>query len=251
MRPSRSALFLLVLGGLLALPVAGAAGSPAPGSPDPSPLATAAPTPRRATCPSLHGGACLGPLAAGTYTTVAFRTPITYTVPEGWANYEDLPGNFLLIPPGGSNEGVDAGTSDYLGIYRGVAVPAAECERPELIGPSAAEMVDALASLDGLIVSEPEAVQVGGLSGLMVDIGLDPASDGGCVIPGLGRLVPLIIGTGPASLEHAQLEGFTTRLFLLDHGDTNLVIEISDVQTSPGATADHEPIIDSLVFTLE
>jgi hypothetical protein len=57
-------------------------------------------------CPNPDGGQCLGPIAAGTYSTVVFGPTITYTVPAGWANYEDLPGNFLLIPPGGDFAGI-------------------------------------------------------------------------------------------------------------------------------------------------
>jgi hypothetical protein len=64
-------------------------------------------------CPE-HGGTCLGPLAAGTYATQVFGPRIVYTVPEGWTNGEDLPGNFLL-----QMEGDDR----YLGIYRNVAAP--------------------------------------------------------------------------------------------------------------------------------
>ena len=39
---------------------------------------------------------------------------------------------------------------------------------------------------------------------------------------------------------------WTTRLYLLDHGLTNIVIEVSDVHASPGTLADYEPVIDAL-----
>ena len=117
------------------------------------------------------------------------QTPISYTVPDGWANYEDLPGNFLLVPPGGSLDGVDAGTSDYIGIFQGVAV-ADECARRGRArrGHSrAAEMAAALAAREGLVVTEPVPVEVGGLSGLMIDIDLDPALHGWLRRPGTAR----------------------------------------------------------------
>jgi hypothetical protein len=59
----------------------------------------------------------LGALSAGTYSSSVFQPAITYRVPAGWGNFEDLPGNLLLIPPGGKLSGVDPGTSDYVGVY--------------------------------------------------------------------------------------------------------------------------------------
>ncbi|MBA3800760.1 MAG: hypothetical protein H0X18_17025 [Geodermatophilaceae bacterium] len=91
-------------------------------------------TPSAATCPNSveFGGACLGELAAGTYSTTVFTTQLTYTVPDGWANFEDLPGNFLLVPPSGTLEGVNADISDFIGVYDGVAPASANCdEAPE------------------------------------------------------------------------------------------------------------------------
>lgn len=190
--------------------------------------ATAAPS----VCPSVHGGVCLGPLAAGTYTTRAFKTPLTYTVPDGWANYEDLPGNFLLIPPSGSNEGVDAGTSDYIGVYHGVAPLSGECEeRPE---PSVARTPDAMgawyASHPGLVVEGPEPVAIGGLNGVVLDLAVAEGDTGLCDIPGLGEFVPILIGVGPASLTHVLNESFTMRLYLLSAPTGEVIaIEIDDV----------------------
>ena len=182
-------------------------------------------------CPNPRdGGSCLGPLAAGTYRTTVFETPFTFTVPEGWANYEDLPGNVLLVPPGSDILGVDANTSDFVGVYQGVAVEDSICQpRPEAgVGTSAEAMAAALASRPGIIVSDPVPVEVGGLSGLVIDIVTDSSSDAGCHLPDFPfPIVPLFIGMGPASLEHSQWgDGFTTRLYLLDRGDTNVVIEV-------------------------
>ncbi len=159
-----------------ALAVPGAAMEPVDG-PAPSP-STVCPNPN-------DGGSCLGPLVAGTYRTTVFETPFTFTVPEGWANYEDLPGTVLLVPPGGSLEGVDIGTSDNLGVAQGVAVAADDCsDAPQGgVGTSAEEIVAALAARDGLLVSDPVAVEVGGLSGLMVDIAYDPKTGGLCSEP--------------------------------------------------------------------
>ena len=219
------------------------------------PVASPSPGSTAVSCPNPYGGGeCLGPLGAGTYRTTVFETPFTVTVPDGWTNYEDESGNFLLVPPGGSLDGVDAGSSDYVGIYMDVAVSEATCQPMSEpgVGTDAAAMAEALAARDGLLVSEPVPVEVGGLSGYMIDIATDLASEAGCQVPELAfSIVPLIIGTGPASLEHAQMgDLYATRLYLLDHGDTNIAIEVSDVESSPGATNDYEPVIDSIEFSL-
>jgi hypothetical protein len=67
-------------------------------------------------CSNSDGGVCLGRLRGSLYQTVTFKPQIRYGVPSGWANYEDTPGNFLLVPPGYDLKGVNAGTSDFIGI---------------------------------------------------------------------------------------------------------------------------------------
>jgi hypothetical protein len=253
---------LLARSAFLAILVAacsGSASSPTASAPpaasSPTPTSTPVAEPTRPTCPSPHGGSCLGPLEPGTYETVRFVTPITYTVPAGWANFEDLPGNFLLIPPGGSNDGVDAGTSDYIGIYQGVeiavAVEACRAAPDPEVGRSPEAMLAALAASPGLAVTEPEPVVIGGLEGLSADIRLVEGWEGTCPDAPF-PLVPLTIGGSPAELEHAQIPMMTTRLSILELGDTNIVIEISDIDDAPGGIGDpaYEAVIAGLVFGL-
>src|SRR6266550_6198677 len=98
---ARRRLLLPIFVWLLAISVAACSAGTSPtaiGSPSSNPSSS---------CPNGNGGKCLGPVEAGTYSTVEFRPQITYRVPSGWANYEDLPGNFLLVPPGGNLPGVD------------------------------------------------------------------------------------------------------------------------------------------------
>ena len=93
-------------------------------APETTTAATVEVTP--AHCPNPEGGPqnhCLGPLDPGAYTTTMFEPTLTYSVPQGWSNMEDLRGNFLLLPPGGALDGVNAGTSDYLGVYTSVVPP--------------------------------------------------------------------------------------------------------------------------------
>ena len=122
-------------------------------------------------CPNPEGGVCLGDLDSGTYVTRVFRPTLTYTVPEGWSNMEDLRGNFLLLPPGGTLEGVNAGTSDYLGVYTSV-VPPGHCNgQPSTTVPHTFDgLVEFLTSNEAIAVSNRHDVSVGGLSGVAMDL---------------------------------------------------------------------------------
>jgi len=171
----------------------------------------------------------LGPLAAGTYTTQLFRPRITYQTPDGWANLEDLPGNFLLIPPGGSSEGVDAGTSDYIGIYTSISALAPKCET-ELSGTGRdpADIVEWLTAQSDLKVTDGGPTEVGGLTGQVVDLSL--REGGGLTCEGQDfPIIPLFLGRAPSELEHAMIPGLTMRLYLLEFGDGTLAIEVDDV----------------------
>lgn len=204
----------------------------------------------QAACPSPHGGVCLGLLAAGTYRTRAFERGLSYTVPDGWSNLEDLPGQVLLLPPGRSVDGVDAGTADYLGVYDGVAVAAADCSpRPEPgVGSGAEGVATALRERPGLEVSPAQEVTVGGLRGLVVDISLVEGTRAGCVVEGGLRIVPLVIGTGPAEFEHAALAGGTTRLYLLEDGKSLVAVEVNEV-SADGPFPDLEAVVGGLRFS--
>jgi hypothetical protein len=196
--------------------------------PTPNPTPTATP----GTCnPLEYGGPCLGELLAGTYTTTLFKPSITYNVLDYWANWEDLSGSFLVVPPGETLEGVHADTSDFIGIYRGVAAAAANCDAlPEPgVGSSSQALADWFTANPGLHASEPQPVVAGGLSGLVLDLTLAEGWTGTCPYAHAGEpLVPLIIGTGPASLHHVLNASFTTRLYLLDVEGGNIVIEAVD-----------------------
>lgn len=210
------------------------------------------PTETPVVCPNPEGGVCLGELEGTSYRTRAFVPGLTYTVPEGWSNMEDLPGNFLLLPPGRGLQGVDAGDVDFLGVYSGVSVAAADC-RPEPmagVGRRPKAIVDALMDRPGLRVTPPRDVEVGGLRGQMIVVELVPGTEAACRVEGDLTIVPLFIGVGPASVEHAQIPGLVTHLYVLRHGDSNVLIEVSDVKR------DHRPfdfasVVNDLSFAPE
>jgi hypothetical protein len=191
----------------------------------PSPSATAE-------CPNPNGGDCLGELEAGTHRTVAFEPGLTYTVPTGWGNYEDLPGNVLLVPPGSTLEEGDAGTGEYIGIYDGIALPGGPPECVEAPRPGMEHTPEgiaaALASQEGLSATQSD-VTIGGLEGIMLDLSVADGYTGTCPFASGMPVVPILIGTGPAGLHHVLTADFDMRLYLLEEPrGLTVAIEVID-----------------------
>lgn len=244
---------LVVLSACTAAGGGPASDNPATVSPAASATASVDPTASAPACPNPHGGVCLGRLAAGTYTTRVFETPLTYTVADGWTNDEDLPGNFILFPPTASREGIDSGTADYVGVYDGITVARADCEEgwePD-IEQSPAAMAAWFMGHDGLAASEPVPVTVGGLEGLVLDLPIADGYTGGCHYEGYEGIpiVPLFIGAGLAEVHHVALGENLTRLYLLHGQDGRVVaIEVSDVPGGIGLE-DLDAIVDDFRFS--
>ena len=214
-----------------------------PAAPSASPVAS----PTQAPCGNPEGGNCLGPLAAGTYTTQIFDPAITYTVPVGWDNEEDTIGNFLLIPPAGNLPGVNAGTSDFVGVYRSVGAPNG-CKEGTAPGvASTAAAVTAWISHDpSLVVTGRHAVRIGGLSGTVMDLVVSPRAKP-CPYSNGTPVAPYITGVGSSGLDHNTGPGQKTRIYLLDHGGNALAIEVVDVHRGRDLDA-HSALTKMLSF---
>jgi hypothetical protein len=216
------------------------------------PRASAAPTPTsqpaassRPSCPNPGGGTCLGVLPAGTYSTATLEPSTTFTTPvDGWANYEDQPGNFLLVPPGFDRAGVDAGTSDYLGIYASLA-PIASCDGSPATVKGAAAMAAFLRKQPALATTPAKMVLVGGLSGLSIDVRLARGWKHSC--SGNGPDSGVITGLSPSTFEHGVQGRLAVRLYFLDSGDHVVGIEIDDV-SGGGRLAGYDLVVKSLKF---
>ena len=223
--------------------------APEAASTSPSPIA-ATPTPKGSPsqkCPSSEGGVCLGEVPAGTYSTKSFRPRLTYTVPDGWSNLEDLPGNFLLVPPAYSLEGVNAGTSDYIGVYASV-VPAMNCESeaPPGVERSPAAIVDWLSGHPGLVL-ESQVVSVGGLDGMMAEMRVAPDWTEGCSYSNGRPIVPFLTGRPPSAFDHNLPEGQAIRLYLLSSGTDVLGIEVLDVADAQHFD-EYQFVVDAFAF---
>lgn len=238
--------------GAVALALSGCGGSSAPPE-DPGSISgsrSGSTSAARQPCPNPEGQACLGPIASGTYTTRIFlHPPITYSVPAGWSNFEDTPGNFLLVPPGGDLAGIDAGTSDYVGIYSTVAAPNG-CESGTLpgVGSTAAEMAEWLAGNPGLVVSRRENVEIGGLSGFSLDLQMTPGWTQSCSYSNGRPLVPLLIGVDRSALEHAVVDRGKTRVYLLDNDGGALAVEVYDVDDDGRDLDTYSAVVEDMSF---
>jgi hypothetical protein len=166
---------------------------------------------------------------------------MTYSVPDGWSNREDLPGSFVLVPPGD--------TSDFIGVYDGVAAASADCEERAQPGIEATPeaMAEWYTGLPGLEVSEPQPVSIGGLIGLVFNAALAESHTGACPGAEGPPAVPLLIGEGPASIHHVAVGGTTTRLFLLG-GPDGQTIAIVVSNAADGVSLEE---LDSVVHTFE
>jgi hypothetical protein len=196
-------------------------------------------------CPNPHGGQCLGALQPGTYTTTVFSPAITFTVPEGWTNLEDLPGNFALQLEDDPR---------YIGIYRDANAPYRCEEYPDPdVKQTVSDYTRWLRSHPLLHVSEPVQVSLGGLHGVAMDISKRPGAEGkGCTFDEFKGTVPFIIGgRGPASLHHVITDdpGWTERLYLLRYRGGNIAIEIGpEGQSLPDYLELIGPVLRSLRF---
>lgn len=202
-------------------------------------------------CQHGFGGECLGPLRAGRHTTTAFQPRLTYTVPAGWRNEEDLPGNVLLVRDGDEENGLLGG--NFVGVYQGVRAAAQNClEEPEPgVGSSALELTDWMRSLPGIVTSEPKAVVVGGLAGYSIDVRIDPVWTTTCPWSGDTPAVALVIGWRVSRVHHTSFPGLSTRFIVLDWEASNVLVEITSVDDRISADAyraEAEPITRSFSF---
>ena len=114
-----------------------------------------------------HGSQFLDPFVLGEAWTPRYGA-LTYTVPGGWVNRSDWPGEFVLAPAGAPNSTQVEVLSEVVVANRGDNC--SEDQDPDA-GTTAEAMVAAL-DRPGVTVSPPVPVTIGGLSGVQVDLAL-------------------------------------------------------------------------------
>ena len=186
-------------------------------------------------CSGAFGATCLGEVPTGTHTTRSFKPALTYTIPVGWTNFNDSEGNFGFVPPGGDWRAVDAGKTDYLGVFQRIAPTGSRCGNDAAPVRSAAAFARWLVKNPGLSVTGPTLVTVGGLSGVVVDLRIRKGWTETCRWSHGAPAVQLIHGVRPTfpQMIHAMFPPpFVMRLYLLDYKHATLGIEIDEIEGS-------------------
>jgi hypothetical protein len=247
-RSRRSTVVAAVCGVGLVLAACSTAPTRAPGtSPTSRPVASSSSPPG---CPNGDGGTCLGVLKAGTYSTRTFEPQLTYTVPNGWANYEDDQGNAAFAPPGVSLSKAQQAVDDIL-VMTIVAPATMSCEtEADTDVPDTAKGVSSwLSRHPWLSTSDPKPVAIGGLRGYVLSV--RPTATGGIRCGGPVRSVPLVVGAGGTSQGDFWLGGRTDHalVYLLNfEGFPLAIIADSNGKHGPSLAADAK-VIRSFHFT--
>lgn len=213
----------------------------------------------RNACQDVAGG-CLKALQPGTYTSGFFNAmsssssaytygQFSYTVPAGWANTEDWPGNYVLNKPSDPpNTGI------YL--FRDVVPHSQDESCPETAAPgverSPKAFADWLSTLPGLVTTEPVAVRIGGLDGVMIDLSVAPDWTHTCPYSEGKPLVSTFVDSNPGTGYDWNIgAGNVSRyIFLRQPDGRSLLIEIGapDKATWDALVAQAMPIVDTFHF---
>lgn len=200
-------------------------------------------------CPNPDGGECLGTLPAGRHSTRAFRPGLQYVVPQGWQNMEDLDTNMELLPPGSTLSQIDAGTSDFIGVYRDVTLEDGCATGPVRgLNHTPTAMMQHLQRRPDLVVAGLHRVRVGGLAGLVADLRQRPTWHRTCPYSAGRPLSSVLVGIADSGLDHNIIPGQTMRLYLLAFHGTVIAVEVEDVR-SAGHLAAYSRIVSTFRFS--
>jgi hypothetical protein len=186
------------------------------------------------------------PLPAGQHSSTVFQPAVTFTLPEGWIVADDTAGYLQLRPA----------NQDLLGIhvFRGATAASQDASCPiepaPGVGTSSVALVTWMRGLDGLLASSPALVQIGGLRGSSIDLGIANGWTTSCPFANGVPTVPLLVEQG-TGLRWVLAGSERLRLYLLDlpGGDTVLV-DIDDFEGSQLAAfmGQAVPVVTSMSF---
>lgn len=199
---------------------------------------------------------CLGAVPAGTYVSTFLdvrsepgQVPssgafgqLRYTVPDGWANMDDWPDLYTLMPAadyaGPIGEPTDEQTT-WHAIYvqaRPAPIAGEPCSaNPASDAPvSAAELAAYVAAHPALEATDPAPVAVGSLTGTMVDVRLRDDWTGTCPdAAGDTPIAPLFAERSGDAWDWGIVPGERQRLIFVDIGGGTTVMIGVDDNTSP------------------
>ncbi|HEX8025344.1 MAG TPA: hypothetical protein VF484_03975 [Candidatus Limnocylindrales bacterium] len=205
---------------------------------------------------------CLGDLDPGRHESVNY-TPLgrsadytfgygrfSYTVPEGWSNYEDNRTGYVLLRPVDPEQ-----TGIFLFTDPRAHAQGSQCpfELAKGISGSAPAMTRWIESLPGLAVTNVRAVAIGGLHGTAMDLRIASSWKGRC--PGAAPdevSVPLLVSATDTDFEWGFDRGTHMRLYVLGiDADRALIVDVEAQDAATWADLVHQadPIVHTFTFT--
>jgi hypothetical protein len=225
---------------------------------------------------------CLGDLAAETYSSLNLDPrlkaidgsapeygALTYTVPDGWANAADWPGELVLVPSTdyagyGPNGSIDGSLAEVV-----VAADAAmsdqttDCTGSPLtsVAHSVEGFISWLRAQPRIVASKPTAITVGGHPGQWIDVKVAPTWKGTCPDVAGGTPTAVILtpaygttnlggGTGTAASWPIGGDEQMRLVFVdIGQGDVALIwVDATDPARFGSLAAEAMPIIESMTF---
>jgi hypothetical protein len=213
----------------------------------------------RSDCPAFPADFCLGDLTAEEHVATFFNPLVpgaewegpyfdmTYTVPEGWANNWDEATEYLLQPQSAVGE-----TGIYMWSETAIVSQSAPCSpRPEpTIERTPTAMVGWLVNHPTLVSTDPMAVSIGGLDGLMVDASVPSGATLPCVGDGR-RYIPMLVNAEARGMQWGFPPEGHKRLYFLDLGEARTLvisIEAEDEATYRSLVDEATTIVESIGF---
>ena len=205
---------------------------------------------------------CLAELDAGTYQSqyiVPKLDPgaawepdfggLTYTVPEGWANSNDGPDSFELVPESEMPPVSETDRRRNIGIFRQPTAMTQDRPCSDQVEPGVGRTVDDLIAwlqtVPGLNTTGPTQISIDGNPGQMLDLSRDPAWTATCEGSSSERLVTFL-NPGIAVGEDQRV-----RLILLELGNSDVVaigVWTRDQATFDAFIPEAMPVIESFRF---
>jgi hypothetical protein len=222
----------------------------------------------RAACRNTNND-CLGELEAGDYVSHYFEPrpleewsarhgAMTYTVPSGWAAYQDWPHLYGLTPqseysPFSGQDCYDCpGTRDVIAILGNPGAATLDCLEEETVpgvGFGTQDLVDWLSQHPGLVASEPEEWSVGGRPATSLVI--EGAEDWTGTCDEANPFVAVPIFYHPDGYHWALGVGTRYHVTLIDLGDGDtvaVVVDTADEENFEAFVEEARPIIESFEF---
>lgn len=160
------------------------------------------------------------PLPAGTHTSKGFTPAITFTVPAGWENRDDLATYLSLNPFGNDAVGIHF-FKDPPPMSQATGCPSAT---EVAVGTSSADLVKWIRARPGLTVTQPAIATIDGLPATAIDIRIIGGWTDSCPFANGIPTVPLFYRPGSDGYRWVIAGSERLRLYFVDVPGAGLVV---------------------------